>query len=64
MQHPTEVVLNIVNSPALPPTESFMTHKEVFYLGKAHMYICLSAYKSGVKGCFWGVFLGLFGQFV
>jgi hypothetical protein len=38
-----------------------MTHKEVFYLGKAHMYICLSAYKSGVKGCFWWVGFGFFG---
>jgi hypothetical protein len=47
--------------PARPPrVEVHLTHTEVYYLGKlAYVHLRLLL-KSGIKGCFWGVFFALF----
>lgn len=59
MQHPTEVVLNIQNSPGVPSRRYACHTGRFFTWEKAHMFFCLSAYVSGgKKGVFGGYFLG------
>ncbi len=59
MQHPTEVVLNIQNSPVPPPRIAPWHTRCFFTWEKTHMCFCLSAYVSGgKKGFLGGYFLG------
>ena len=61
MQHPTEVVLNIQNSPAPPPRIAPWHTRCFFTWEKAHMCFCLSAYVSGGKKGFLGGIFWVFG---
>ena len=63
MQHPTEDGSEHERLRAVPRVGIHLTHKEVFYLGKFRICCYALVIKSGIKGCFWGVFFGFFGVF-
>ncbi len=63
MQHPTEDGSEHRKLRAVPRVGIHLTHKEVFYLGKIRICCYALVIKSGIKGCFWGVFFGFFWVF-